>query len=696
MYRIGIDVGGTFTDFLLVDEIGNSTVYKTSTTPKNPTEGVFAGLEIMARDKGISTKEFLGQVATIVHGTTITTNATLTGDGAKTGFITTKGFRDVLNMRRGLRERQYDPKQSPPPPLVPRYLCQVVDERINFRGEEVAPLNEDDVRAAIRVFKEEGIETVAVSLLFSFFNPSHEKRIGEILASEMPEAYVSLSSEILPQVRAYERHSTTALNAYVTPPLARYLQNLQAALAGAGYSGTLLIMQSNGGVMSPEVASRFASNTLLSGPASGPAAGIFYSSSHTGDIITVDMGGTSFDVCLVKERIPGVTIEGQVGGYRIASPMIDIHTIGAGGGSIAWIDAGGMLRVGPKSAGAEPGPICYRRGGSKPTVTDANLILGYLDPAFFHGGNLDLDVDSTKKALAGLGAELGMNDVTAAAGIYKIVNMNMADGVREVSVRRGHDPREFALVVAGGAGPIHAAAIAAELGITLIIVPRESSVFCAAGMLISDLKHDFVRTYNALVGQHDIARIKELYQEMRETALQTLQSEGVPANKIILRQSADLRYLGQFNDVEVAWEGNDLDAALAAIGDAFHRRHDALYGYSMPGAPLEFMNLRLTAVGVTDKPSFSKYPFIGEDASPARKGSRQAYFNGEFADTPVYDGLKMGNGNFVPGPAIIEQPTTTIIVTPEFDLTCDEFNNYVMHPKGVKFHEIASAKEVKR
>lgn len=694
MYRIGIDVGGTFTDFLLVDEIGNSTVYKTSTTPKNPTEGVFAGLEIMARDKGISTKEFLGQVATIVHGTTITTNATLTGDGAKTGFITTKGFRDVLNMRRGLRARQYDPKQSPPPPLVPRYLCQVVDERINFRGEEVASLNEDDVRAAIRVFKEEGIETVAVSLLFSFFNPSHERRIGEILAEEMPEAFVSLSSEILPQVRAYERHSTTALNAYVTPPLARYLKNLLATLGEAGYNGTLLIMQSNGGVMSPEVASRFASNTLLSGPASGPAAGIFYSSSHTGDIITVDMGGTSFDVCLVKERIPGVTTEGQVGGYRLASPMIDIHTIGAGGGSIAWIDAGGLLRVGPKSAGAEPGPICYRRGGSKPTVTDANLILGYLDPNFFHGGNLDLDVESTKNAMAEMGAQLGMNDVDAAAGIYKIVNMNMADGVREVSVRRGHDPREFALVVAGGAGPIHAAAIAAELGISLIIVPRESSVFCAAGMLISDLKHDFVRTYNTLVGQHDTARIKTLYQEMRETALQTLKSEGVPEQKIVLRQSADLRYLGQFNDVEVAWDGADLDAALAAIGEAFHQRHDALYGYSMPGAALEFMNLRLTAVGVTDKPSFSKYAFVGEDASPARKGSRMAYFNGEFADTPVYDGLMMGNGNFVSGPAIIEQPTTTIIVTPEFDLTCDDFNNYVMHPKGVKFHEIA--KEVKR
>lgn len=689
MYRIGIDVGGTFTDFLLVDESGKSDVYKTSTTPKNPTEGVLAGLRTMADDKGVELKEFLQKISTIVHGTTITTNATLTGEGANTGFITTKGFRDALNMRRGLREKQYDPKQSPPPPLVPRHLCQVVEERVNCEGQAVVPLNEDDVRNAVRYFKAEGVESIAVSLIFSFFHPDHELRIREIILEEMPEVYVSLSSEILPQVRVYERHSTTALNASVTPPLARYLANLQTTLQELGYQGNLMIMQSNGGVMSPEVASRFASNTLLSGPASGPAAGIFYTSSqNTGDIITVDMGGTSFDICLVKDKTPGLTTEGQVGGYRIASPMIDIHTIGAGGGSIAWLDAGGILRVGPKSAGAVPGPVCYGRGGTKPTVTDANLILGYLDPQFFHGGQLTLDLERTRNSMEEIADKLGMDVVGVAAGIYRIINANMADGVREVSVRRGHDPREFALVVAGGAGPIHAAAIAQELGISLIIVPRESSVFCAAGMLISDLKHDFVRTYNATVGQEDLQRIKALYREMEQAAAETLESEGIPKEKVVIYRAADLRYIGQFNDVEIAWEGTYLDDAVAHLGEAFHHRHETLYGYSMPGAPLEFMNLRVTAVGLTEKPSFNRFPYGGEDPSAAFKGYREVYFDGGFVKTAVYDGLKLLNGNIIQGPAIVEQPTTTIVITPQFDLSCDDYNNYVLRPKGTRYHEI--------
>ncbi len=690
MYRIGIDVGGTFTDFLLVDESGKSDVYKTSTTPKNPTEGVLAGLSMMAADKKYQqVNDFLKEVSIIVHGTTITTNATLTGDGAKTGFITTKGFRDVLNMRRGLREKQYDPKQSPPPPLVPRYLCQVVEERVNADGEAVVPLNEADVRSAVQLFKAEGVESIAVSLLFSFFHPAHEQRIRQMIQEEMPETYVSLSSEILPQVRVYERHSTTALNAYVTPPLARYLDNLQKTLQELGYGGNLMIMQSNGGVMSPEVASRFASNTLLSGPASGPSAGVFYAGSqNTGDIITVDMGGTSFDICLVKDKTPGLTTEGQVGGYRIASPMIDIHTIGAGGGSIAWIDSGGIFRVGPKSAGAVPGPVCYGRGGTQPTVTDANLILGYLDPEFFHGGQLTLDLEQTRESMEEIAYKLGMDVVGVAAGIYRIINANMADGVREVSVRRGHDPREFALVVAGGAGPIHAAAIAQELGISLIIVPRESSVFCAAGMLISDLKHDFVRTYNATVGQEDRERIKTLYREMEQAAQDTLDSEGIPKDKVVIHRAADLRYIGQFNDVEIAWEGANLDDAVAHLGEAFHLRHEALYGYNMPGAPLEFMNLRVTAVGITEKPSFNSYSYVGEDPSAAFKHYRDVYFDGSFVQTPVYDGLKLQNGNRVPGPAIIEQPTTTIVVTPQFALSCDDYNNYVLRPKGTRYYEV--------
>ncbi|MDD4170153.1 MAG: hydantoinase/oxoprolinase family protein [Desulfotomaculaceae bacterium] len=688
MYSIGIDVGGTFTDFLLINDAGESTVYKNLTTPSDPSEGTFNGLNQMAEDKGISLPEFMGQVKLIVHGTTITTNATITGEGAKTGFVTTKGFRDVLGMRRGVREEMYDCKQSPPPPLVPRYLTATVEERLDCEGKVVTPLNRDDVLKAAELFKSEGVEAVAVSTLFSFFNPEHERAIRDILQEELPGIYISISSEVLPQVRAYERHSTTALNAYVGPILARYLEKLQVRLKSENFKGTLLIMQSNGGVMSPDLAMRYASNTLLSGPASGPAAGVFYSESQgVKDIITVDMGGTSFDICLIKDGKPGFTVEGSVAGNRLASPMTAIHTIGAGGGSIAWIDAGGILRVGPKSASSDPGPICYGRGGQQPAVTDSNLMLGYLDPDFFHGGNIKLDYEKTYSAFEEMGKKLGLSALETAAGIYQIVNANMAAGVREVSVRRGYDPREFAMVVAGGAGPIHAAAIATELGVSLIIVPRESSVFCAAGMLISDLKHDFVRTYNEPVRKHtsaggrqDLDRLAGLYNEMYSEAIKTLADEGVSKDRVHVRYGADMRYLGQLNDITVHWEDRSIEDVIDGLEDIFHKRHDTLFGYSMPSSSIDFMNLRVTVIGVTDKPSFGKGSFKGTDPSYALKGKRKAYFNGEFVETPVYDGLLMGNGNKLEGPAIVEQPTTTIIVTPEFKLVCDEYDNYVLSP----------------
>ncbi len=685
MFRIGIDVGGTFTDFLLIENGGDNRVYKVITTPENPARGVLYGMKMMAQELGMSTGEFLQNVSTIVHGTTITTNATLTQEGAKTGFITTKGFRDCLNMRRGLREKKYNPKQSPPLPLVPRYLTMVVEERIDCDGQEVIPLHEQGVYEAIDLFKKEQVESVAVSLLFSFFNASHEERIGEILRTNMPDVYITLSSEVLPQVRVYERNSTTALNAYVGPLLDRYLKELHTSLTREGFKGTLLIMQSNGGTMSLELASKFAVNTLLSGPASGPTAGLFYAEPHNnGNIITIDMGGTSFDVCLIKDHAAAVTMEGQIGNYSIATPMIDIHTIGAGGGSIAWIDSGGMLRVGPKSAGALPGPICYGLGGVDPTVTDATLILGYLDPEFFHGGKLKLKAELAHQGIEKLGEKLGLDKVSTADGILKIVLMNMADGVMEVSVKRGYDPREFALVVAGGAGPIHATAIAKVLDIPLIIVPRESSVFCAAGMLLSDLKHDYVRTYNAPLGEHDLAKIKELYQQMQYEALLTLKSEGIPQERVSIFISADLRYIGQFNDVEVPWKGFNLGDTVYLLADAFHHRHESLYGYSMPGSSVEFINLRLTALGVTDKHTLSKYPYSSGDPSPALKGVRAAYFEGKFLETPVYNGLKLQYGNLVTGPGIVEQINTTIIVSPGYRLYCDEYNNYIIQSESFK------------
>lgn len=684
-FRVGVDVGGTFTDFLVSSPGRPARVYKSSTTPENPTIGLFAGLEQAARDERLSLDEFLAEVESIVHGTTITTNAVLTSTGAKTGFITTKGFRDVLNMRRGLKERQFE-KYSPPPPLVPRYLTCVVEERVNVDGQVLTALKESDVRDAAHFLRAEGVEAVAVSYLWSFRNPAHELRTREILQEELPGVYVSLSTEILPQIRVYERHSTTALNAYVGPILRRYLSRLEGALEERGFRGSLLIMQSNGGVMSPQVAQRFASNTLLSGPAGAPGAGVFYGATHGfRNVITIDMGGTSFDVALVKDGQPSVTTEGLIGEHRIASPILDIHTIGAGGGSIARIATGGLLEVGPASAGAQPGPACYGRGGTKPTVTDADFLLGYIDAESFHGGQLKLDYDAAERAVEEHVARPSKMSVAKAAdGIYQVVNANMAAALNVVSVQRGYDPREFVLIVAGGAGPIHAAPIARDLEIPLILVPRESSVFCAAGMLISDLKHDYVRTYARDLDKVEVQEITKLYREMTQSALETLKTEKVPKSQTRLSYAADLRYVGQFNEVEVPIEGGPTvrKSDLELVVREFHARHDALYGYSMQGAPVELINLRVTARGLTPKPKFARARAATAPVEKTRIGRRKAWFDGAFREVPVYDGLALQNGHVVRGPAIVSQPTTTIVIPPDFDLRCDDFNNFLMYPKG--------------
>ena len=680
--RVGVDVGGTFTDFLIKDNEGGARIYKTSTTPADPTIGFFNGLGKAASEAGLSLKEWLGEVETIVHGTTITTNAVLTGEGAPTGFVTTAGFRDILNMRRGLKDRQFD-IYAPPPPLVPRRNIAVVRERVTADGEPAIPLDEQDVRKAAAMFRERGVEAVAVSYLWSFRNERHEQRTKEILEQELPGVYVSISTEILPQIRAYERHSTTALNSYVGPVLNRYLSRLRQRLHELGFGGTLLIMQSNGGVMSPEVAQRFASNTLLSGPAGAPQAGIHYGALHAfRNLITVDMGGTSFDVALVRNGVPSMTTEGTIGGHRIASPSLDIHTVGSGGGSIAWIDAGGLLNVGPKSAGASPGPACYGRGGTLPTVTDANYVLGYLD---FAGGELTLDGDAARQAIdRHVAKSLGIDPVEAAYGIYQVVNADMAAAISVVSVQRGYDPREFVLVVAGGAGPLHAGPIARDLEIPLIQIPRESSVFCAAGMLISDLKHDYVHTYAREFGEVDLDAVGAVYRDIVAKAMNTLEAENVPAARAVVEYSADLRYVGQFNEVEVPAFGDGVFSrpALDALAAEFHRRHDELYGYSTPAVPIEMINLRVSVRGVTDKPVVETYASQGPDPSAAKTGSRKAWFDGAFVDTPVYDGLQLFNGNVVPGPAIVVQPTTTILVPADFELTCDAGNNYLMYRKG--------------
>jgi N-methylhydantoinase A len=685
-FKLGVDVGGTFIDLALADETGQCWLYKTLSDPRDLAGALLAGLEVAAREQKLSLSQLLNQTELIVHGSTVATNALLTKTGAKTALVTTQGFRDVLNMRRGLRANLYDPKQSPPVPLIPRQLIFPVEERMDSEGSELIEIREDALRRLSAAITASGAESVAVGFLFAFLNSSHEQVVGANLHKLKPQLHVSLSSEVLPEVRLYERLSTTAVNAYVTPILARYLESLESRIKQAGFTGKLLIMQSNGGVASCDVGKRLGAGSILSGPAAGPVAAIRYGSLYSvANVITLDMGGTSLDVCLIKNGDIEITKEMEIDGYRIALPLVAVHTIGAGGGSIIKVDARGLLQVGPESAGSSPGPVCYGRGGEQPTITDADLLIGYLDAKRFWGGRLELDTAAAHDAFRRRVAErLGMDVVRAAYGAYRVVNANMVDAIREVSVRRGHDPRQFMLVAAGGAGPIHASAIARELAIPLVLIPRDASVMCAVGQLLSDLRHDFVRSYLTAVDKLDPVRASSLFAEMREMALETLDSEGIAQERINLLLSADVRYLGQFNEVEVSLENDALTPdGIDRLVSEFHRRHEALNGYRMPSAPVEIVNLRLVGTGIVAKPLLASNGNRAGQLSAALIGRRQAIFENGGAEVPVYDGHQLPASSQISGPAIVEQSTTSVVVEPGYQLTCDDLGNYLIYKNDV-------------
>lgn len=687
-YRLGIDVGGTFTDFLLVDERGDVRVSKYPSSTARPAEAVIQGLAKLAAPAPLH--EFLAQVDLIVHGTTITTNAIITRQFAKTGYVTTKGFRDLLNARRGIKRTAFTAKEAPPTPIVPRYLVQCVEERVDAEGKVVVPLNERDVAAAAEIFRHEKVEAIAVNLIFSFLNPAHERRVKQILEDVLPGVYISLASDVLPQPRVYERGSTTVFNACLGPVLRRYIGDLTDGLERNGFRGQLLLMQSNGGVTTPELAKDFAAHTLLSGPAGGPVAGIYFATQHgLKNLITVDMGGTSFDSCLILNQEPEITAAHEVAEYCLALPSLAIHTIGAGGGSIAWIDGRGILQVGPASAGAVPGPACYALGGAEPTTTDANVVLGYLNPDYFLGGEKPLDADRARAAVQGrIATQLGLSLDEAAHGIYQVVNANMANGVRTASISRGADPRDCVLVVAGGAGPVHACAIAAELQMSLILIPKSSSVFCASGMLISDLRHDFVRfAYMLMTGETiDLDAISTRIREMEGAGRALLEAERIRPENRSYTFSFDLRYEGQFNEIEtplpVLADRSFTLEELPALQAAFDARHDSLYGYSLAGSTMELISLRMRALGTTEKPQFTTLPYAGPDAGAALRGQRAACIHGARRALPVYDGTRMRHGNRLTGPAIIEEPTTTILVLPGWQLTVDAQGSYLLYPDG--------------
>ena len=692
-YKLGIDVGGTFTDFILISQSGETSIHKTLSTPEDPSIGVLSGIHDLAEIINLDLDEFVKSIETIVHGTTVATNALLTLKGAKTALITTKGVRDALEMRRGIREEQYNNHYRNVIPLIPRYLRLTVDERIDAQGEIITSLDESELIPIIEFLEEEKAAAVVVCFMNAFKNSIHEEKAAQFLRQRLPSCFITSSTEVLPSIRFYERVSTTAVNAYIGPVVANYLGRLTEKLDEINFIGALLIMQSNGGVVTPEIVQKSPAVTVLSGPAAAPTAGAFYANLlGYKDCITIDMGGTSFDASLVIDNQCVTSTEGSINRYRIALPSLDIITIGAGGGSIGWIDSGGLLQMGPQSAGAMPGPICYNRGGTLPTCTDASLILGYLNPDFFAGGKIKLDTERTKRIITEkIASNLDLSLLETAVGMYRIINSNMAQGVRQVSVERGYDPREFLFIVAGGAGPIHAGEICKELEIPMFIVPNVASIFCAAGMLLGDLKHDYIRSYIAPFSHIDKDYFLNLYNQMKETGIETLKREGIDEDNIEFYPVLDLRYVGQYHEVQLSVTWDDVVSYnLQQIQAAFHKEHNRLFGYSLEdeGTEIELINVRLRALGITEKPKFLSEKENAVPLESALKEKRQVYIpeSNEVKEVPVYDGDVPLSGNTIIGPAIIEKVNTSIFISADYDCKVDEWGSFMVYDKR-KFPE---------
>ncbi|MBB6675662.1 hydantoinase/oxoprolinase family protein [Cohnella nanjingensis] len=677
-WMLGIDVGGTFTDLVALDGEGHLTSTKTPSTP-DPSVGVMNGIAKLAGKFGLSLSDFLNRCTLIVHGTTVATNTLLEFSGAKVGLLTTEGFRDEIEFRRAYKESVFSPRLPAPHPIVPRRLRIGVPERLDAQGGILRPLDEEAVREAVRFFVEEEVEAVAVCFLFSFLDPTHERRAGEIVAEEAPHLFVSLSNDVLPQIREFERVSTTVVNAYTGPALQRYLERLEQSLGEEGFTGELYVMQSNGGVQNVVQSGRLAAGCLLSGPAGGVTAASFIGEriGHH-NLITVDMGGTSYDVSVIEQLQPTLSTESWISRYRIALPMLDIHTVGAGGGSIAWVDGGGLLQVGPRSAGSYPGPACYGRGGTEPTVTDANLFLGYLNPDRFLGGEMKLDAAAAERAIRTHIAEpLGISTIEAAIAISEIVNNNMSNAIRFVTTQRGYDPRRFALLAAGGAGAIHAGRQAEDLGIETVIVPGFAPVLCALGDVSAPLKVTELRTRFERAASVNLEGINALFDEMERSARDKL-GGGKTARQFEARRYVDLRYEGEVHEVTVPIRTRtrrvtalNLEATVAQ----FHVMHERLYAHQNPGQPVELLNLRLDLIGLRDRIQLQESPFDEENPEAALTGRRPVHFGAKAVQAHIYNGDLLKPGHMIVGPAVIEQWGTTIVVYPGHEALIDALGN---------------------
>jgi N-methylhydantoinase A len=678
-WRVGVDSGGTFTDVCLFDEdSGGVEVWKVASTPDDPSRGITQGVT-----------EAIGQVGAAPsaigyfgHGTTVATNALIQHRGVKTGLITTDGFRDLLEIGRQKRPDLYDLQADKPPVLVSRDLRLEVPERMRHDGSVETPLDEAAFRAAVRQLREAGVQAVAVCFLYGFVRTEHEETARRILAEEFPEAFACVSHQVAPEFREFERMSTTVVNAYLGPVMQTYIQSLADRLAGLGMPATPHMTQSNGGVIGFEQAARLPVRTVLSGPSTG-VVGAQEIGRLAGfpDLITFDMGGTSTDVALLQGGQCRLASEAVVHGYPIKAPMLDIHTVGAGGGSIAFVDSGGLLKVGPRSAGADPGPVCYARGNTEPTVTDANVVLQTLNPSHLLGGRMPVRQDLARAAIERLAVSLRVDTMATAQGVISVVTANMARAIRVISVQRGHDPRDYTLVAFGGAGPLHGARLAKELEIGRILVPRNPGILCAMGLLLTDLRADFATTRLHTLSSAALIDTVDAFRVLRAQADAWFAEEGIPPTARRLTRTVDMRYAGQNYELPVPLpEGEIGPATLAALAEGFAAAHQRLYGFTADDDPVQLVTFRIEAAGVVPKASFQPHPDAGPNASGAIESRRDVWLPeaGGLVSCPVYNRDKLRSGNCFIGPAIVEQMDATTLVLPAMVAHVEPYLNLIL------------------
>jgi N-methylhydantoinase A len=672
MYRIGFDVGGTFTDFTLHDTTtGTLRHFKLPSTPADPSEAIETGLRTLLETLRIAP----AAITFIGHGTTVATNMVIERRGVATGLITTRGFRDVLEIGRQVRPHLYDYTVRTPVPLVPREHRLELSERIDAAGVVLQPLDEAEVAAAVDALTVQGVQAIAICFLHSYLNDAHERRAAEIVRARLPDVYLSTSSGVLPEFREFERFSTAAMNSYIGPRMERYLDRLLGRLSGLGLTAKPYTIHSNGGLLPVDTVRAFPVRCCLSGPAAGVvgAAEVAREAGHT-NLITFDAGGTSTDVSLIENGVPAFASSRTIADYPVRSPMVDVHVIGAGGGSIAWVDDAGALKVGPHSAGAQPGPAAYAKGGTEPTLTDANVVLHRLDPTVLLGGRMRLDEDAARRVIAErIAVPMGLSVEQAALGIIRIAVANMSRAIRSVSTERGHDVREFALFPYGGAGPLHAAAVAAECGIRRVLVPVEPGTMCARGILLSDVSLDLVRSAITAADAQNWPCIMERFAEMQASGRTWLESERIPPDRRGFAHVIEARYKGQNHEVQVRLADNDTQ--LVDFVDAFADAHRREYGYDIAGRAVEVVNCRLKAIGLIDRPAMH---FVGSTDIPQAMTMRQVHFDAGWIATPIFDRATLAIGTRLSGPAVIDEMSATTLVPPGSTLSVDRCGNLLL------------------